>query len=61
MSRIIFNGVTYEISQTRLAATQEMLQRFVEGKSTGVAVTVTHDGSRHHLYITRGTPITLIE
>ncbi|WKN53809.1 hypothetical protein HJ581_0008355 [Rhodococcus opacus] len=61
MARIIFNGVTYDISQTRLDATRELLQRFAEGKTMGVVMSLTHDDARHHLFITPGAPITLIE
>ncbi|EKT79893.1 hypothetical protein WSS_A24990 [Rhodococcus opacus M213] len=54
-------GVTYGISQTRFEATRELLARFAEGHTLGVAMSLTHDGARHHLYITPGVPITLVE
>jgi len=58
---LIFNGVTYDISHTRFEATRELLARFAEGHTTGVAMSLTHGGARHHLYITPGVPITLVE
>ncbi|MFC9359742.1 hypothetical protein ACFTZB_24640 [Rhodococcus sp. NPDC057014] len=58
---LIFNGVTYDISHTRFEATHELLARFAEGHTTGVAMSLTHGGARHHLYITPGVPITLVE
>ncbi|MDV7246330.1 hypothetical protein R4316_30580 [Rhodococcus oxybenzonivorans] len=58
---LIFNGVTYGISQTRFEATRELLARFTEGHTLGVAMSLTHDGARHHLFITPGVPITLVE
>jgi len=58
---LIFNGVTYGISQTRFEATRELLARFAEGHTLGVAMSLTHDGARHHLFITPGVPITLVE
>ena len=54
-------GVTYGISQTRFEATRELLARFAEGHTLGVAMSLTHDGARHHLFITPGVPITLVE
>ncbi|MFC9768650.1 hypothetical protein [Rhodococcus jostii] len=45
-------GVTYGISQTRFEATRELLARFAEGHTLGVAMSLTHDGTRHHLFIT---------
>ncbi|MDX5961835.1 hypothetical protein SIM91_00435 [Rhodococcus opacus] len=54
-------GVTYGISQTRFEATRELLARFAEGHTLGVAMSLTHDGARHHLFITPAVPITLVE
>ncbi|QSE86407.1 hypothetical protein [Rhodococcus koreensis] len=54
-------GVTYGISRTRFEATRELLARFTEGHTLGVAMSLTHDGARHHLFITPGVPITLVE
>jgi hypothetical protein len=55
-------GVTYGISHTRFEATRELLVRFAEGHTTGVAMSLTHDGgAQHHLFITPGVPITLVE
>ena len=54
-------GVTYGISQTRFEATRKLLARFTEGHTLGVAMSLTHDGARHHLFITPGVPITLVE
>jgi len=45
-------GVTYGISQTRFEATRALLARFAEGHTLGVAMSLTHDGARHHLFIT---------
>ncbi|MFC9841726.1 hypothetical protein ACFVKB_49585 [Rhodococcus sp. NPDC127530] len=45
-------GVTYDISHTRFEATRELLARFAEGHTPGVANSLTHDGARHHLFIT---------
>ena len=53
MPGLIFNGVTYGISQTRFEATRELLARVAEGHTLGVAMSLTHDGARHHLFITR--------
>ncbi len=61
MPRLIFNGVTYDVSQTRFGATRDVLRKLVEGQSMGVAMSLTHDGSWHHLFITPGVPVTLIE
>ncbi|WP_016880469.1 MULTISPECIES: hypothetical protein [Rhodococcus] len=61
VASLIFNGVTYDISQTRFEATRELLARFAEGHTRGVAMSLTHGGARHHLYITPGVPITLVE
>ncbi|MDJ0419640.1 hypothetical protein ACVH9Z_15375 [Rhodococcus opacus] len=61
MPSLIFNGVTYGISQTRFEATRKLLTRFAEGHTLGVAMSLTHDGARHHLFITPGVPITLVE
>ncbi|MDF3311740.1 hypothetical protein P3H15_42930 [Rhodococcus sp. T2V] len=54
-------GVTYDISHTRFDATRELPARFAEGHTTGVAMSLTHDGARHHLFISPGVPITLVE
>jgi hypothetical protein len=54
-------GVTYDISHTRFEATRELLARFAEGHTRGVAMSLTHGGARHHLYVTSGVPITLVE
>ena len=61
MPSLIFNGVTYVISQTRFEATRELLARFAEGHTLGVAMSLTHDGARDHLFITAGVPITLVD
>ncbi|WP_167372113.1 hypothetical protein [Rhodococcus koreensis] len=45
-------GATYRISHIRFEATHELLARFAEGHTTGVAMSLTHDGDRHHLFIT---------
>ena len=54
-------GVTYDISHTRFEATHEPRARFAEGHTTGVAMSLTHGDARHHLYITPGVPVTLVE
>jgi len=54
-------GVTYGISQTRFEGTRELLARFAEGHTLGVAMSLTPDGARHQLFITPGVPITLVE
>ncbi len=38
-----------------------LLARFAEGHTTGVAMSLTHDGARHYLFITPGVPITPVE
>ena len=58
---LIFNCVTYDISHTRFEATRELLARFAEGHTTGVTMSLTHGGARHHLISTPGVPITLVE
>jgi hypothetical protein len=59
--RLIYNGVTYDISQTRFEATRELLRKLVEGQCMGVVMSLTRDGSWHHLFLTPGAPVTLIE
>ena len=54
MPSLIFNGVTYGISQTRFEATRELLARFAEGHTLGVAMSLTDEGARHHLFVTTG-------
>lgn len=61
MARLIYIGITYEISPTRFEATRELLHKLVDGHSMGVAMSLTEDGAWHHLFITPGAPITLIE
>lgn len=61
MAGVIYNGITYTVSQTRFDATRELLQKLVDGKAHGVAMSLSHDGSWHHLFITPGAAITLIE
>jgi len=38
-----------------------LLARFAEGHTLGVAMSLTDDGARHHLFITPEVPITLVE
>lgn len=61
MASLIFNGVTYGISHTRFETTRELLARFAEGHTMGVVMSLTHGGARHHLFLTPGVPITLVE
>jgi hypothetical protein len=58
---LIYNGVTYGISHTRFEATRELLARFAEGQTMRVAMSLIHGDARHHLFITPGVPITLVE
>ena len=61
MASVLYNGITYTVSQTRFDATREMLHKLVNGTAHGVAMSLSHDGSFHHLFITPGAAITLIE
>jgi hypothetical protein len=54
VSSLIYNGFTYDISHTRFEATRQLLHRFAEGHTMGVAMSLTHCGARHHLFITPG-------
>ncbi|MDX5961823.1 hypothetical protein SIM91_00370 [Rhodococcus opacus] len=57
MASVLYNGITYTASRTRFDATRELLQKLGDGKARGVAMSLSHEGAWHHLYITPGAAI----
>lgn len=62
-SQLIYNGITYNISDSEADVIRSLLQKLVDGPplAGSFQISVTHEGRWHRLFVTVGCPITLVD